>query len=78
MANGARIGHILRRNEKGVFYGVFRYWPGDMWEKRSPYRAYFTWGIIPSFLRLPDEKKRGQNPLPEINATIPGAVARYG
>jgi len=45
LANGAIIGLILHRKENGVFYGVFRYWPGDKGRKRSPYRAYFTLGI---------------------------------
>jgi len=42
LTNRDLIGHILHTNQKGRFYGVFRYLQIYHEGKRSPYRAYFT------------------------------------
>jgi hypothetical protein len=64
--------------EKGDISGFSGIGPGTGGGKGARIGLILPEGNLPSFLRLPDEKKRGQNPIPVISPTIPGAVARYG
>jgi hypothetical protein len=57
LANRTINGLIFHRKRKKRVYRLFRYWPGDTGRKRSPYRAYFTSGILPLNFGSLDEEK---------------------